>query len=223
MVPLAGVCVLPGSLPIGSLDDLWGPRMRTLVLVPRFGLGNVLRAFSSSWAYALLSQRRLVRLHAGDHHHALDSLCCALRCGIDAVLHSQPRTPTPEPGSPALAAPSTSSALPGASASVDANQTNGALDAAHAEWLLSALGINGTPGVDPFQLPAECALVARTEKGAPSTEKGQGAGGVAAAEGPQRLLQRFLRNRPMFPLEMNHEPSGTPLNHKPQTTGQEAS
>ncbi|CAI5506354.1 unnamed protein product [Closterium sp. Naga37s-1] len=66
---------------IGRTDsaDCW------LIWVPRAGLGNMLRALSSSFVYALLSGRRLLRWHGGQNGDAMNSLCAGFACGFDEI------------------------------------------------------------------------------------------------------------------------------------------
>ncbi|CAI5480530.1 unnamed protein product, partial [Closterium sp. Yama58-4] len=58
---------------------------RWLIWMPRFGLGNSLRAYTSAFVFALLSGRRLLRWHGGNHKQVLDRLCHAFYCGIDEL------------------------------------------------------------------------------------------------------------------------------------------
>ncbi|CAI5461705.1 unnamed protein product [Closterium sp. Yama58-4] len=58
---------------------------RWLIWVPRAGLGNMLRALSSSFVYALLSGRRLLRWHGGPYGDAMNSLCAGFACGFDEI------------------------------------------------------------------------------------------------------------------------------------------
>ncbi|CAI5460515.1 unnamed protein product [Closterium sp. Yama58-4] len=60
---------------------------RWLIWMPRFGLGNSLRAYTSAFIFALLSGRRLLRWHGGNHKQVLDRLCNAFYCGIDELQY----------------------------------------------------------------------------------------------------------------------------------------
>ncbi|CAI5982619.1 unnamed protein product [Closterium sp. NIES-64] len=60
---------------------------RWLIWMPRFGLGNSLRAYTSSFIFALLSGRRLLRWHGGNHKQVLDRLCNAFYCGVDELQY----------------------------------------------------------------------------------------------------------------------------------------
>ncbi|CAI5530517.1 unnamed protein product, partial [Closterium sp. Naga37s-1] len=60
---------------------------RWLIWMPRFGLGNSLRAYTSAFIFALLSGRRLLRWHGGNHKQVLDRLCNAFYCGIDELRY----------------------------------------------------------------------------------------------------------------------------------------
>ncbi|CAI5475114.1 unnamed protein product [Closterium sp. Yama58-4] len=69
--------------PISRLAHLSRPALRSLVFLARHGLGNSLRGFVSAFVFARLSGRRLVTLHAGEHHKVYDLLCHAFHCGFD--------------------------------------------------------------------------------------------------------------------------------------------
>ncbi|CAI5501977.1 unnamed protein product [Closterium sp. Naga37s-1] len=56
------------SQPISRLAHLSRPSLRSLVFLARHGLGNSLRGFVSAFVFARLAGRRLVTLHAGEHH-----------------------------------------------------------------------------------------------------------------------------------------------------------
>eukprot|EP00271_Cylindrocystis_brebissonii_P019456 TRINITY_DN5914_c0_g1_i1.p1 TRINITY_DN5914_c0_g1~~TRINITY_DN5914_c0_g1_i1.p1 ORF type:complete len:775 (-),score=71.30 TRINITY_DN5914_c0_g1_i1:174-2498(-) len=73
------------SFPVDSLDALRTPGLRTLVFVPRMGLGNTLRAYYSSFVFSLLTGRRLVLFHAGPHRQVLSHLLSAFDCGKDVI------------------------------------------------------------------------------------------------------------------------------------------
>ncbi|CAI5475626.1 unnamed protein product [Closterium sp. Yama58-4] len=71
--------------PISRLAHLSRPALRSLVFLARHGLGNSLRGFVSAFVFARLAGRRLVTLHAGEHHKVYDLLCHAFHCGFDGV------------------------------------------------------------------------------------------------------------------------------------------
>ncbi|CAI5536384.1 unnamed protein product, partial [Closterium sp. Naga37s-1] len=73
------------SQPITRLAHLSRPALRSLVFLARHGLGNSLRGFVSAFVFARLAGRRLVTLHAGEHHKVYDLLCHAFHCGFDGV------------------------------------------------------------------------------------------------------------------------------------------
>ncbi|GJP45906.1 hypothetical protein CLOM_g5243, partial [Closterium sp. NIES-68] len=72
-----------------------GSTERWLIWVPRHGLGNALRGFSSALLYALLSGRRFLRWHGGPHGRVLDRLCDALDCALDQLTIDAPSLPVP--------------------------------------------------------------------------------------------------------------------------------
>eukprot|EP00897_Mesotaenium_endlicherianum_P008576 jgi/Mesen1/7747/ME000407S06970 len=76
--------------PIRSLEDLTRPGLRTLLFFPRFGLGNALRGFCSSYVYAMLSGRRIVRIHGGPHKQVMNTLCEAFNCSYDMISWDGP-------------------------------------------------------------------------------------------------------------------------------------
>ncbi|CAI5460393.1 unnamed protein product [Closterium sp. Yama58-4] len=74
------------TVPQDLLDS--APKERWLVFVPRFGLGNTLRGYISTFIFALLSGRRLLRWHGGPHKKVLNNLCDAFYCGIDELHYN---------------------------------------------------------------------------------------------------------------------------------------
>ncbi|CAI5513499.1 unnamed protein product, partial [Closterium sp. Naga37s-1] len=68
---------------------------RWLVYVPRHGLGNSLRGFSSALLFALLSGRRFLRWHGGPHGRVLDRLCDAFGCATDQLITTSLSLPLP--------------------------------------------------------------------------------------------------------------------------------
>ncbi|CAI5501638.1 unnamed protein product [Closterium sp. Naga37s-1] len=78
------------SPPISRLAHLSRPSLRSLVFLARHGLGNSLRGFVSAFVFARLAGRRLVTLHAGEHHKVYDLLCHAFHCGFDGVRWGGP-------------------------------------------------------------------------------------------------------------------------------------
>ncbi|CAI5480531.1 unnamed protein product [Closterium sp. Yama58-4] len=71
------------SIPEGLEDFML--KERWLIWMPRFGLGNSLRAYTSAFIFALLSGRRLLRWKGGNHKQVLERLCNAFYCGIDEL------------------------------------------------------------------------------------------------------------------------------------------
>ncbi|CAI7763210.1 unnamed protein product [Closterium sp. NIES-54] len=71
------------SIPQGLEDFML--KERWLIWMPRFGLGNSLRAYTSAFIFALLSGRRLLRWKGGNHKQVLERLCNAFYCGIDEL------------------------------------------------------------------------------------------------------------------------------------------
>lgn len=71
--------------PLGSIKDLRHKNQRLLLVVPRHGLGNSLRGYVSSFVYASLSARRLVRFHGSAHAKVFDMLCLAFHCGFEGI------------------------------------------------------------------------------------------------------------------------------------------
>lgn len=55
------------------------------MVAPRFGLGNTLRGYVSSFVYSVLSGRKIVRLHGGFHFQTFDALCQSFVCGFDSI------------------------------------------------------------------------------------------------------------------------------------------
>ncbi|GJP67819.1 hypothetical protein CLOP_g24587 [Closterium sp. NIES-67] len=53
----------------------------------------MLRALSSSFIYALLSGRRLLRWHGGQYGDAMNSLCAGFNCGFDEIRFSNRNLP----------------------------------------------------------------------------------------------------------------------------------
>ncbi|CAI5968135.1 unnamed protein product [Closterium sp. NIES-65] len=70
---------IPQDLEDFMLKERW------LIWMPRFGLGNSLRAYTSAFIFALLSGRRLLRWKGGNHKQVLERLCNAFYCGIDEL------------------------------------------------------------------------------------------------------------------------------------------
>ncbi|CAI5502145.1 unnamed protein product [Closterium sp. Naga37s-1] len=70
---------IPQDLEEFMLKERW------LIWMPRFGLGNSLRAYTSAFIFALLSGRRLLRWKGGNHKQVLERLCNAFYCGIDEL------------------------------------------------------------------------------------------------------------------------------------------
>jgi len=71
--------------PIGFVGDLVRKRQRLLLTIPRHGLGNSLRGYVSSFVYAALSGRRLVRFHGAEHAKVFDTLCHSFHCGFEGI------------------------------------------------------------------------------------------------------------------------------------------
>jgi len=69
--------------PTTFVGDLLRKHQRLLLAIPRHGLGNSLRGYVSSFVYAALSGRRLVRFHGAEHAKVFDTLCHSFNCGFD--------------------------------------------------------------------------------------------------------------------------------------------
>ncbi|CAI5463649.1 unnamed protein product [Closterium sp. Yama58-4] len=79
----------------GNASALGVAGERWLVFVPRHGLGNSLRGFSSALLFALLSGRRFLRWHGGPHGRVLTRLCDAFECATDQLVTTSLALPLP--------------------------------------------------------------------------------------------------------------------------------
>jgi hypothetical protein len=75
------------SAPIKTLDDLTNPTAgSTLLVLPRFGLGNAMRNWASAFVYATVTGRRPVLVAAGTHYRAFQALCQGFLCSVDKII-----------------------------------------------------------------------------------------------------------------------------------------
>ncbi|CAI7798556.1 unnamed protein product [Closterium sp. NIES-53] len=86
LLATAGAAAAAGGSGNASAAGAAAAGERWLVYVPRHGLGNSLRGFSSALLFAMLSGRRFLRWHGGPHGRVLDRLCDAFDCATDQLI-----------------------------------------------------------------------------------------------------------------------------------------